>query len=353
MLERRRKTLRENVAEEEADQEVEVLKGGQMKALEDKRPEEDQMALRGKGTPSQGGEFLNTPSQPTLEDDMGRTPRQEETPKEWKTPKTPVETPRQAEPPTSSTREREERGGRTASAAQTPFHRPSGAPETSPQWPGGPKTSPTTLRPANQPEPQPLFDDEQLKRYEELRRQAPMLNPPQVQQRTLEEMRPETLREEELKRLRKREEELEMERTMLLREREELQRLLQQKEREKSRERHEEELQRLLQHKQRDESRERHEEELQRLLQHKGRDESRERHDERRQNAIEDEDVQYRTPEEESQTAKKLFQDELEEADRPPKPEAERPPTAREATRPLKTEAAVPQGKRRPQERCS
>ena len=28
MLERRRKTLRENVAEEEADQEVEVLKGG-------------------------------------------------------------------------------------------------------------------------------------------------------------------------------------------------------------------------------------------------------------------------------------------------------------------------------------
>ncbi|CAL1143731.1 unnamed protein product [Cladocopium goreaui] len=326
MLERRRReTLRENVAEEEADQEVEVLKGGQMKALEDKRPEEDQMALRGKGTPSQGGEFLKTPSQPTLEDDMGRTPRQEETPKEWKTPKTPVETPRQAEPPTSSTREREERGGRTASAAQTPFHRPSGAPETSPQWPGGPKTSPTTLRPANQPEPQPLFDDEQLRRYEELRRQAPMLNPPQVQQRTLEEMRPETLREEELKRLRKREEELEMERTMLLREREELQRLLQQKEREKSRERHEEELQRL------------HE---QRLLQHKGRDESRERHDERRQNAIEDEDVQYRTPEEESQTAKKLFQDELEEADRPPKPEAERPPTAREATRPLKTEAA-------------
>ena len=49
MLERRRReTLRENVAEEEADQEVEVLKGGQMKALEDKRPEEDQMALRGR-----------------------------------------------------------------------------------------------------------------------------------------------------------------------------------------------------------------------------------------------------------------------------------------------------------------
>jgi hypothetical protein len=126
MLERRRReTLRENVAEEEADQEVEVKKGGQMKALEDKRPEEDQMALRGKGTPSQGGEFLKTPSQPTLEDDMGRTPRQEETPaREWKTPKTPVETPRQAEPPTSSTREREERGGRTASAAQTPFTDP-------------------------------------------------------------------------------------------------------------------------------------------------------------------------------------------------------------------------------------
>ena len=293
MLERRRKAPRD-VAEEEADQALEDEKEGE-------RPEEGQMALRGKGTPSQGGEFLKTPSQPALEDDMGRTPRQEETPaKEWKTPKTPVETPRQAEPPTSSTREREERGGRTASAAQTPFDRPSGAPETSPQWPGGPKTSPTTLRPASQPEPQPLFDEEQLRRYEELRRQAPMLNPPQVQQRTFEEMRPETLREEELKRLRRREEELEMERTMLLREREELQRLLQQKEREKSRERHEE----------------------------------------RRQNAVEDEDVQYRTPEEESQTAKKLFPDELEEADRPPKPEAERPPTAREATRPPKTEAA-------------
>ena len=110
MLERRRRSSLGEEAEDGA--EVEVLKGGQTKALEDKkddeerRSEEGQMVVKGKGTPSQGGEFLGTPSQPALEGG-GKTLRSEETPtKEWKTPKmTPDETPRPAGHPTSSTRE--------------------------------------------------------------------------------------------------------------------------------------------------------------------------------------------------------------------------------------------------------
>ena len=134
MLERRRRSSLGEEAEDGA--EVEVLKGGQTKALEDKkddeerRSEEGQMVVKGKGTPSQGGEFLGTPSQPALEgggktlrseetpakewktpkmtlEGGGKTLRSEETPtKEWKTPKmTPDETPRPAGHPTSSTRE--------------------------------------------------------------------------------------------------------------------------------------------------------------------------------------------------------------------------------------------------------
>ena len=117
-----------------------------------------------------------------------------------------------------------------------------------------------------------------------------MLNPQGVQERTLEEMRPETLRDEELRRLRKREEELEKERALLLQEKEELQRQLQQKDDEKSRKRHEE----------------------------------------RRQNGIDEEDVQYRTPEEENPTAKTLFTE-----------EADRPPQAAEATKTAKQQAGL------------
>ena len=308
MMERRRRAPEKD--EDEADEEVEVLKGGRQKALEDEKKddEESQALVHGTG---RGGEFLGTPNQPALEEGVGKTSAEEETPakrvEEWKTPKTVKDTPRGD---TSSTREKEKEG-KTASAAETPLQRPQGAPqalETSPRWPGGPTTSPTTLRPAIQPEPKPLFDAEQLRRYEELRRQAPMLNPHGVQERTLEEMRPDALRDEELKRLRRREEELEMERTMLLQERSTLQRLLQEKEERTH-------MQRLL-----------HEREVEMM--------SQERQEGRRQRAIDDDEVQYRTPEEESTTAKKLFYEEPQEAARPPKPdEAARPPRPDEATR--------------------
>ena len=93
MLERRRKTPRGEVAEDEAE-EVEVLKGGQTKALEDKKDEErsereeGQMVVKGQGTPRQGGEFLGTPSRPALEGE-GKILKNEETPaKEWTLAKT-------------------------------------------------------------------------------------------------------------------------------------------------------------------------------------------------------------------------------------------------------------------------
>ena len=147
MMERRRRAPEKD--EDEADEEVEVLKGGQQKALEDeKRDEESQVLVRTQG---RGGEFLGTPNQPALEDGVGKTLAEEETPakkvEEWKTPKTAKDTPRGD---TSSPREKEKEG-KTASAAETPLQRPQGAPqalETSPRWPGGPTTSPTTLRPA-------------------------------------------------------------------------------------------------------------------------------------------------------------------------------------------------------------
>ena len=293
MLERRRRAPAEE-AEDEAEEEVEVLKGGRQKALEDekseKEVEEDQVVgTGGEGTKSRGGEFLRTPSRPALEEGVGKTSDEGETSakkiEEYKTPRTMKETPREE---TSSTREREKEG-KTASAAETPLYRPAGAPqalETSPRWPGGPTTSPTILRPDIQPEQteqKPLFDDEQLRRYNELRRQAPMLNPQGVDEKTLQEMRPDALREEELKRLRKREEELEMERTILLHERASLQRQL------------------------------RDREALKKCLD--------ERQEERRQRAAEEDDVQYRTPEEESNTAKRLFHEESAEAVRPPRPE--------------------------------
>ena len=65
------------------------------------------------------------------------------------------------------------------------------------------------------PSDEPLFNTEQLRRYEELRRQAPMLNPGRGDEETLQGMRPEALKEEEMKILRAREAEL-------MREREEL-----------------------------------------------------------------------------------------------------------------------------------
>ena len=102
-----------------------------------------------------------------------------------------------------STRELEKEG-KTASAAETPLYRPAGAPqapETSPRWPGGI----TTHRVAEA---------------------GTDLDPQGVDEKTLQEMRPDSLRAEELRRLRKREEELEMERTILLHERASLQRQL-------------------------------------------------------------------------------------------------------------------------------
>ena len=115
-MERRRRAPEKD--EDEADEEVEVLKGGQQKALEDeKRDEESQVLVRTQG---RGGEFLGTPNQPALEDGVGKTLAEEETPakkvEEWKTPKTVKDTPRGD---TSSTREKEKEG-KTASAAETP-----------------------------------------------------------------------------------------------------------------------------------------------------------------------------------------------------------------------------------------
>ena len=148
MMERRRRAPEKD--EDEADEEVEVLKGGRQKALEDEKKDDEESQALVKGT-GRGGEFLGTPNQPALEEGVGKTSAEEETPakrvEEWKTPKTAKDTPRGD---TSSTREKEKEG-KTASAAETPLQRPQGAPqalETSPRWPGGPTTSPTTLRPA-------------------------------------------------------------------------------------------------------------------------------------------------------------------------------------------------------------
>ena len=114
MLERRRRAPAEE-AEDEAEEEVEVLKGGRQKALEDekseKEVEEDQVVgTGGEGTKSRGGEFLRTPSRPALEEGVGKTSDEGETSakkiEEYKTPRTMKETPREE---TSSTREREGR----------------------------------------------------------------------------------------------------------------------------------------------------------------------------------------------------------------------------------------------------
>ena len=101
MLERRRRAPGEEEAEDEAEKEVEVLKGGRQKALEDeksekdekKEVEEDQVVMRGgEGAKSRGGEFLRTPDQPALEEGVRKTSDEEETSakkiEEWKTPKT-------------------------------------------------------------------------------------------------------------------------------------------------------------------------------------------------------------------------------------------------------------------------
>ena len=114
-----------------------MLKGGRQKALEDEKKDDEESQALVKGT-GRGGEFLGTPNQPALEEGVGKTSAEEETPakrvEEWKTPKTVKDTPRGD---TSSTREKEKEG-KTASAAETPSKDPKEHPKHLRQVPDGP-----------------------------------------------------------------------------------------------------------------------------------------------------------------------------------------------------------------------
>eukprot|EP00435_Cladocopium_sp_Y103_P045442 s1075_g13.t1 len=309
MLQRRRGAVQ---GEEAESDEAEVLRGGETKALEDLRPEAEaevkqdgQQAIEVKMMPERHrhGEFLGTP-QPALEE--GKTPkRKEEAParaqEEWKTPK---EQPREA--PTGARSSVEGQGAQEAQNNLVPGQAKE-SDQRDPKWPGGPHTEPRPLRPppgSQQTEERslrseqaaPLFNSEQLKRYEELQRQAPMLNPPRERdEEALQAMRPLELGKEELRRLQLRE-------TELMREQEELKaeaRL----------------LRRMLAIK----------DEEERLR--------RERGDMMNPPGLQEEE--YKTPEEEKNPVRRLFH-EAEEADRPPKHEEPYKPPE-EAVRPPKT----------------
>ena len=137
MLERRRRPQQHAV--EEADEEMEVLRGGQTKAIEDeKKDEEGQVQRSGsRGVTSRGGGFLTTPSQPALQEGVGKTPRLEETPaqrtEEWKTP-TPAEKPQERGSQMSSTRK--DGNGRAEGAQTSQRPTPGAPPATEPtvQW---------------------------------------------------------------------------------------------------------------------------------------------------------------------------------------------------------------------------
>eukprot|EP00435_Cladocopium_sp_Y103_P072805 s295_g41.t1 len=166
--------------EDEGSEEAEVLRGGETKALEDLRPEAEekqdgQQAIEVRMVPERHRheEFLGTP-QPALEE--GKTPRRkEETParaqEEWKTPK---EQPREVPS--------EGQGAQDTQKSLVPGQAKESTDQKDAKWPGGPHTEPRPLRPppgsqqterSLRSQSAPLFNSEQLKRYEELRRQAP------------------------------------------------------------------------------------------------------------------------------------------------------------------------------------
>ena len=322
MMQRRRM---KSSGEAEDEEEVEVLRGGETKALEDAKPE-GQEATEAQGSRQRSEEFLRTKT-PSKALEVVKTPRgagRGDTPKEpleeWKTPKE-----GDKKGPTSPTpgQEGEDTTKATPRMSTGMDAQAEQALQVSPQWPGGPQTDPRSLKPGGSqaqtdprslrpggshtqarstksvPSDEPLFNTEQLRRYEELRRQAPMLNPGRGEEETLQGMRPEALKEEEMKILRAREAEL-------LREREEL--------------KEEARMLRLMLAQR--ESARREEEDRKGLMNPPG---------------LQDEE--YRTPDEEKDPARRLF---FEEAVRPPKPEeAERPPRPDEVVQARPWEAGI------------
>eukprot|EP00435_Cladocopium_sp_Y103_P074775 s194_g51.t1 len=310
MMERRRRT-----SGEAEDDEVEVLRGGGTKALEDQSQEDREKMMREKEGQraieeqmperQRHGDFLGTP-RPALEE--GKTPRgkMEETParaqEEWKTPKEQLR-----EAPTGARSSAEGQGAQeTHRSVVKPEDGKERMDQRDPKWPGGPHTEPRPLRPppGSQPEEgsrrsasqpvEPLFNTEQMRRYEELRRQAPMLNPGGRDDETLQAMRPKELAHEELRRLQANE-------AKLMKEQEEL--------------KAEAKL-------------------LRRMLAIRDEEERLRREREEMINPPGLQEEEYQTPEDLKDPAKKLFQDTEETAkpkgpkedDRPPREEAARPP---------------------------